>query len=107
MAESPQLTQLSDENLNKTREVINRRVPPLADPAPLGVKRKKIFIPQVGGPDVRCLLYTPNQHSDNMRGAYLHIHGGGYLFGSPDGSDASNLLLAKIDRCAWRDGCRR
>jgi len=62
----------------------------LADTAGSGVCREDIRIP---GPDgeVRCLLYRPEEPCSG-RPAYLHIHGGGYIMGSPEGSDAANLL---------------
>ena len=66
----------------------------LVDPASHNVQRSEIFVSQPDGPDVRCLLYQPKADADNKRAGYLHIHGGGYLFGAPEGSDLSNLLIA-------------
>ena len=43
---------------------------------------------------MRCLLYIPNDRKEASGPGYLHIHGGGYIIGSPEGSDAQNLLLA-------------
>jgi len=93
MADGPFLPELNDENLNKARANMAAQAVGLTDPESYGVKRTEILVSQVDGPDVRCLLYEPQEKNDKLKGGYLHIHGGGYLFGSPDGSDLSNLLL--------------
>jgi len=65
----------------------------LGKPEDYGVSREEIFIDGEGG-KLRCLLYTPiKTTADNA--AYVHIHGGGYIFGSPEGSDAANLNICK------------
>ena len=56
---------------------------------------EKKFLSVNGQPDVRCLLYGKLNGQEDASG-YLHIHGGGYLFGSPEGSDPMNLHLASI-----------
>jgi acetyl esterase/lipase len=94
MAETPLLTELTDANLDTIRKNFSQQIPSLADSLSYGVNRTEIFIPQDGGPDVRCLLYRPVERKNCSGAGYLHIHGGGYLFGSPDASDANNLLLA-------------
>ena len=93
MADGPFLPELNDDNLNKARANMAAQAAGLTDPESYGVERTEIFAPQEDGPDVRCLLYRPKGESDQQAGGYLHIHGGGYLFGSPDGSDLSNILL--------------
>lgn len=65
----------------------------MGDPDLAGVDRKAIMIPSPQG-EVRCLLYTPRQATGNRPG-YVHIHGGGYIGGSPEGSDIVNLNIAK------------
>jgi len=63
----------------------------LGDPADFGVQRKEIFVNSADGLDVRCLLYVP----DKANGAgYVHVHGGGYILGTPEDSDMANLKLA-------------
>ena len=63
----------------------------LGDAKAQGVKREAITIP---GPDfdVPCLLYSPLDAKASS--AYLHIHGGGYVAGSIEGSDAMNTRIA-------------
>ena len=69
----------------------------LGDAAAQGVSREEVYIPTNGGPDVRCLLYRPLKSSGTHPG-YLHIHGGGYLIGSPEMADTSNIdICAELD----------
>lgn len=67
----------------------------LADPEKYGVSREEVFVSgQASGDlDVRCLVYAP-QESQGARPAYLHLHGGGYILGTPEGSDLHNIQLA-------------
>ena len=52
---------------------------------------EEVFIPgPVGAPDVRLLVYTPPREADAARPALLHIHGGGYILGTPEINDLSN-----------------
>ena len=95
MAEGPFLPQLTDETIADIRRVMADQAPELHDPSSKSVYRKEIFVPVNGQPDVRCLLYGKLNGQDDASG-YLHIHGGGYLFGSPEGSDPMNLHLASI-----------
>ena len=94
MADAPFIPDLTDENVSKARENMTSQASDLVDPESFGVKRTEIFAPQSDGPDVRCLLYQPKADEDKTGARYLHIHGGGYLFGAPEGSDLSNLLIA-------------
>ena len=64
-----------------------------ADLGRLGVTREEVFIPLPGQPDVRALLYQPANRAGTTAG-YLHIHGGGYIVGSPEGSEVMNALTA-------------
>ena len=59
------------------------------------------FIPgPPGEPDVRVLVYTPpGQSPVTGRSAYLHIHGGGYVIGTPEISDGSNRSIAAELQC--------
>ena len=94
MADAPFIPELTDDNISKARDNMAANAVGLADPASHKVQRSEIFVSQPDGPDVRCLLYQPKADADNNRAGYLHIHGGGYLFGAPEGSDLSNLLIA-------------
>jgi len=79
---------LTIENLGAFR-AFGEEAAVLAETAGTGVRREEIRIP-AADQDIRCLLYTPEQSASGS--AYLHIHGGGYIMGSPEGSDAANLL---------------
>ena len=94
MADAPFIPELTDDNISKARDNMAANAVGLADPSSHNVQRSEIFVSQPDGPDVRCLLYQPKADADNNRAGYLHIHGGGYLFGAPEGSDLSNLLIA-------------
>jgi acetyl esterase/lipase len=53
------------------------------------------FVPgAAGAPDVRVLIYTPPGMSTGQRPAYLHLHGGGFVLGTPEINDGSNRSLA-------------
>ena len=66
----------------------------LGDAQGAGVTREEIFIERAGAEPLRCLMYIPPQSSATGAG-YLHIHGGGYIMGSPEMSDIMNILIAK------------
>lgn len=51
-----------------------------------------------GAPEVRVLVYRPRAAGER-RPSLLHIHGGGYIMGTADMSDARNALLAKQLDC--------
>jgi triacylglycerol lipase len=72
-------------------------------PLPVGlevVAPEERFIPGAeGAPDVRLLLYKPPGTSAAPRPALLHMHGGGYVLGDPEISDASNRTLALEHGC--------
>ena len=57
------------------------------------VPREERFVPGLhGAPDVRVLLYTPPGAASGLRPAVLHIHGGGYVMGTPEINDGMNRL---------------
>ncbi|MGI9326151.1 MAG: alpha/beta hydrolase fold domain-containing protein, partial [Pseudomonadales bacterium] len=84
--------QLSVDMLPKFRAARAKEIV-LGDTERAQVSREEVFVPNESGPDVRCLLYVPREQSSH-RPAYLHIHGGGYVMGSPEGSDSMNLIIA-------------
>ena len=51
-----------------------------------------------GAPPVRVLMYKP-QGVEHGLPAILHIHGGGYVMGAPEGSDQANRVLASELQC--------
>ena len=58
------------------------------------------FIPGApGDPDVRVLHYTPPGKAAAPRPAVLEIHGGGYVLGTADMSDAANRAIARSLDC--------
>lgn len=72
----------------------SRQRPPLA-PELETVTMEERFVPgAAGAPDVRVLHYTPPGSPAGPRPALLHIHGGGYVLGTPEISDASNRAFA-------------
>ncbi|MEO6717307.1 MAG: alpha/beta hydrolase, partial [Novosphingobium sp.] len=71
-----------------------RETPPLP-PELLAIECVERFIPGApGDPDVRVLHYTPPGTAGTPRPALLEIHGGGYVIGNADMSDAANRALA-------------
>ena len=80
---------LNDEHLPRIRQA---RDVVMGDPDRANVTRQEIFID--ADPSVRCLMYIPNDEK-GVRPGYLHIHGGGYVLGSPEMSDIMNLLIAR------------
>ena len=94
MADAAIITEINDESLEGVRQTLDSLKPPLEDADSFKVTRKEIFIPQDDAPDVRCLLYIPDDRKEVSGPGYLHIHGGGYIIGSPESSDTQNLLLA-------------
>lgn len=67
----------------------------LGDAEAVGILRDEVHVPglRASDPPVRCLRYAPREAGPAMA-AYLHIHGGGYVMGSPEMVDAFNLSIA-------------
>ena len=66
----------------------------MGDADEAGITRSEIVIDRTDGqPPVRCLVYTPKDKSGPLPG-YFHIHGGGYILGSPEASDIYNVRAA-------------
>ena len=67
----------------------------LVKPEDYQITREEVYVPGLNetSPPVRCLKYTPSKENHSGAG-YLHIHGGGYIFGTPEMMDASNALYA-------------
>ncbi|MEM6683348.1 MAG: alpha/beta hydrolase, partial [Pseudomonadota bacterium] len=60
------------------------------------VQREDRHIPSLKPEDapIRCLIYRPSA-VDADSGAYLHLHGGGYVIDAPDSYDAQNIRLCE------------
>ena len=83
--------ELDDELLPQMRNS-PAMVTELGDPSEHGVTREEIHAPNGSGPDVRALLYKPSAQAATGAG-YLHVHGGGYVMGTPENSDPVNLAI--------------
>ncbi len=80
-------------DLEMIRKMV-KRLEVLNDPDEFGVARQEIFIAGAANhPKLRCLLYAPID-APSKRPAFLHLHGGGYVLGGPEGSDVRNTLIA-------------
>jgi len=76
----------TDETMPTLREMMADSLGALIEP-PTSVLREVIMVPGVdGSTDVRCYLYKPAK-SEASAPAYLHLHGGGMILGSPDQTD--------------------
>jgi acetyl esterase/lipase len=72
-----------------------RMQPPALSPEQQAVTCEQRFVPgSTGAPDVRVLIYTPPGKPAAPRPAYLHMHGGGFVLGTPELNDGSNRSLA-------------
>ena len=66
--------------------------PPFASRA---VKRSEVRVPGAAGdPPVRALVYSP-AGQQFPRPAYLHIHGGGYVVGTPEMNESRHLSMVE------------
>ena len=86
MADGPFLQNLNDAKVARPGGDADQ-VPTLADPQPQGLYRKEIFAPQADGPVGSVFtLWFRKTRNEASTAAYLHVHGGGYPFGNPEGS---------------------
>ena len=73
--------------------MLGREMPPLPE-AWAAVPCEERFIPGApGDPDIRILIYTPPGEATALRPGVLEIHGGGFVIGNADMSDAPNRVL--------------
>jgi acetyl esterase/lipase len=96
----PILEQLPSFALNETTLAQVRSMPlDLAAEAVPDVRCVERRVPgPPDAPDVRVLVYTPLNTPGPLPGL-LHVHGGGYVMGNPEMSDARNRVLARQIGC--------
>ena len=84
---------LSRETLPAIRKAFDEVIV-LSDPRDFGIEREEIVIPaqQSGSASIRCLIYRPSKF-EKGRGAYLNLHGGGFIMGSPEVVDPQNAKI--------------
>jgi acetyl esterase/lipase len=68
-----------------------------APPSDIIVEQRHIPGPS-GAPEVRVMIYTPPDATAPMPG-YLHIHGGGYVMGSPEMFDLQTKAVVREIGC--------
>jgi acetyl esterase/lipase len=85
----PQMRAMMVEMLNQQRAA--------APPSDIVVEERHIPGP-AGAPDVRVIIYSPLGAAGSKPG-YLHIHGGGYVMGSPEMFDLQNKATVREIGC--------
>ncbi|MFT3965541.1 MAG: alpha/beta hydrolase [Sphingobium sp.] len=94
---------LSDDYIASLRQgtgALGRIPRPPLPPELEAVECRELHVPGPdGAPDVRILLYLPDETPSALRPALLHIHGGGYVMGNPEINDASNRAHARNQGC--------
>ncbi len=89
---------ISANNLAAVRA--NREATSIDDADIKGVDKAEHTIPgRPGDPDISVMVYQPSQRSGDALPAILHIHGGGYVIGSPAMSDLPNQLQCRDLGC--------
>ncbi len=92
--------ELSFAMLPDLRRMIAAQIAALPRPLDGPVTVTEIIVPpSADTPAVRMLAYVPRGH-DHVLPAILHIHGGGYIIGTPEMNDAENRSLAVDLKCA-------
>lgn len=91
---------LTIETLPELREAMNAMLAATPSPEGLPVSVETVMVPgPAGAPDVRVVAYRPTETAQPSP-AVLHIHGGGYLIGSPEMMDASSRQMVVDLGCA-------
>jgi triacylglycerol lipase len=92
----------NERNLPSIREAVIRALK-TAPVLPLElheVSCEQRFVPgPAGAPNVRILIYFPASAIATPFPVYFHLHGGGYILGSPEISDRSNRAIALELNC--------
>ncbi len=80
-----------DEGMPKLRELLKVREI-MGDAERHQVQRSEITVTSADGTQIPCLLYIPSGVAKHRAG-YVHVHGGGYILGSPRQADITNLQI--------------
>jgi acetyl esterase/lipase len=73
------------------------RAPPDKPPNDVSVEERRVA-GRKGTPDIRVLVFRPRD-AKAPRPAYFHIHGGGYVMGSPEMTSDNSIALARELGC--------
>jgi acetyl esterase/lipase len=97
-----QIADISDENIGAARtivmELITSRLENLNENSV--ILREQLMIPGRGDqPDLRAVIHRPTKPSATPRPAYFHVHGGGYVMGSPEMTQDRNRVVAEESDC--------
>lgn len=92
--------QLSRELLPAMRAARQQQPAGAPPPVPPDVEVfERRFPGSAGAPEVRVLVYRPQGVPPGGWPALLHLHGGGYILGTPDMADVTNRWRAKTVGC--------
>ncbi len=84
----------SRESIPAMRADMQQSAAGMPPPPELAVDVEEVSIPAPEGHRIGALVYRPRARADRPRPAVLHIHGGGYVFGSMYMMDGANRVLA-------------
>jgi triacylglycerol lipase len=82
----------SDANIKSIREKMAAMMKEMLTVKTEGVSIQEQYI-DASGFQLRILVYTPQQTDNSYKPALLHVHGGGYVVGSPEDFDGRNQML--------------
>ncbi len=85
------------DTLGQIRAMVAELPRPTAPDDGISVSERVVPGPS-GAPDVRVVIYTPTR-SAKPYPVVLHLHGGGYVIGSPELADTNNRLFASAVGC--------
>ena len=83
---------------NENLAAIRQAVPPQLEPSPNVTVSERIVPGPDGNPDIRVLVVTPAGTKAGAPGLF-HIHGGGYVMGTPE------MFLGRLTQIAENCGC--
>lgn len=99
LLDGPAMPELTREGLVEGRARSRAMAQAALTPPPDDLAVEERYAPGPdGAPEVRVLVYRPKALTAGA-GAILHIHGGGYIFGSPEMSHPRNVRLSLALSC--------